>query len=42
MNSFLNRAAFAVRNAFTADEATARFLEKNYVQVALTSRSGSN
>jgi hypothetical protein len=42
MTKLFNRAAYAFRNAFVADQATARFLEKNYVQVALSSRFGGN
>jgi hypothetical protein len=38
MTSFLARAAATVRNAFTADVATTRFLEKTYVEVRQSSR----
>lgn len=42
MNSFLARAARSIRQAFTTDAATARMLEKTYVQVAMSSRFGGN
>jgi hypothetical protein len=42
MNRFIARAAQTVRQVFTVDQATSRFLEKTYVDVALTSRFGGN
>ncbi len=38
MTKFLHRAAHAVRNAFVADQATERFLEKTYVDVRRSAR----
>lgn len=38
MTRFITRAAQSVRSAFTVDTATARMLEKTYVEVALNSR----
>jgi hypothetical protein len=38
MNKFLARAAASVRNVFTADVATTRFLEQTHVDVRKSSR----
>ena len=38
MTNFLHQAAAAVRNAFTTDVKTDRFLEKTYVDVRRTAR----
>jgi hypothetical protein len=38
MTNFLHQAAAAVRNVFTTDASTARFLEKTYVDVRRTAR----
>ena len=40
MTNFLHQAAAAVRNAFTTDVKTDRFLEKTYVDVRRTAATG--